>query len=579
MPRARASARRRLVAVAVALAATCLAPGRVHAQQPADSPELGAALLRGLDLEQAGKLSEAVVAYREAMKTPQFTQAVLGLERVYSLLGRHDSLLVVLDRALRDRPSDPALRAAQLRTLLATARRDEAAQAFERWLAAAPGDPQPWREYARQLLDANRTAAADSVLGRAQRTLGGGREVAAELGQLRATLGLWEPAAEAWRSAVRDAPWLLQAATFALAPTPAPQRANVQRVFLRRPAEAGARRIAAGLSLGWGAPRDAWAALRELPGNDSTAAAWLEFADQAEALGEWNVAREAMVSVLAVRPSSSVALRAAHASVRAGDPAMALDLAELAARGLDSAALAQRVLPVRVRALAAQGKPQAAEALVASSGTWVDPVTRRRASGLIARGWVMAGDLPRARAALAAAGADGDDDQVAGWIALYGGDLRGARRELKRSGDNSGDAVSALALLARTRADSAPRVGAAFLALARGDSTRATAGFIDGVGELPEAAPLLLSLAARLHAARRDDPKAVVLWTRLVREYPEAPEAPEADLEWARALKRRGTARDAMDRLEHLILTWPGSALVPQARRELELLRQAAPST
>ena len=567
-----------MVAVALFVATAARAQQRPPPPQPAPE-ELGAALLRGLDFEQAGKLNEAVAAYREAMTTAQLTQAVLGLERVYSLLGRPESLLVVLDRTLRDRPSDPALRAAQLRTLLGTARRDEAAQAFERWLAAAPGDPQPWREYARQLLDANRTAAADSVLGRAQRALGGGREVAAEVGQLRATLGLWEPAAEAWRSAVRDAPWLLQAAHFALAPTPAAQRENVQRVLLRRPSEAGARRIAAALSLGWGAPRDAWAALRELPGNDSTAAAWLDFADQAEALGEWNIAREAMISALAVRPSSMIALRAANASVRGGDPKTALELAELAARGLDSADRAQRVLPVRVRALAALGRAQDAEALVASYGKWVDPVTRRRVSGLIARGWVMAGDLHRAKAALTAAGADGDDDQVAGWVALYGGDLRGARRELKRSGESNGDAVSALALLARTRADSAPRVGAAFLALARGDSARATAGFIDGVGELPEAAPLLLSLAARLHTARRDDPTAVSLWTRIVREYPEAPEAPEADLEWARALKRRGTSPGAIERLEHLILTWPASALVPQARRELELLRPLAPAT
>ena len=191
----------------------------------------------------------------------------------------------------------------------------------------------------------------------------------------------------------------------------------------------------------------------------------------------------------------------------------------------------------------------------------------------------MAGDLPRAKAALAAAGADGDDDQVAGWVALYSGDLAGARRDLKRSGESSGDAVSALALLARTRAERAPKVGAAFLALTRGDTVGATAGFIDGAGEIPEAAPLLLGLSARLFAARRDDAKAVALWTRIVNDFPEAPEAPEADLEWARALKRRGTDAGAIERLEHLILSFPSSALVPQARRELELLRPRVRST
>jgi TolA-binding protein len=65
----------------------------------------------------------------------------------------------------------------------------------------------------------------------------------------------------------------------------------------------------------------------------------------------------------------------------------------------------------------------------------------------------------------------------------------------------------------------------------------------------------------------------VALWTRLVSEHGSAPEAPEADLEWARALRRAGRSAEAAARLEHLILTYPDSALVAQARRELESIR------
>jgi len=57
------------------------------------------------------------------------------------------------------------------------------------------------------------------------------------------------------------------------------------------------------------------------------------------------------------------------------------------------------------------------------------------------------------------------------------------------------------------------------------------------------------------------------------------PEAPEAELSWARSLRRGGHAADAVTHLEHMILTYPESALVPQARRELELARSAVPST
>ena len=556
----------RAFALVVALVVALAAP--VGAQDP------NAALMKALDFEQAGKNAEAVAAYREALSGSTLQSAVLGLERVWMQMGRTDSLTALLERVLRERPSDPSVRGAQLRTLLSIGKREEAAQAFERWLAAAPGDAQPWREYARLMLDAGRTQAADSVLNRAQRVLGGGREVAAELGQLRASLGLWGPAAESWRVALRDAPWLLQAAIFAMQPAPGLERSAVQRELRRMPAEPGARRVAATLSLAWGQPREAWYALRELAAGDSTIAAWLDFADQAEGMGQYQVAREAMVSALEVKPSAAVAIRAANVSLSAGDPAMALSLSTLAEKGLDSTQVAQRVLPVRARALAALGRPQAAESLVTAFGARIDPPLARRLSGAIARGWVKVGDLKRAKAALDAAGTDGDDDQVAGWVALYLGDLAGARRELARTREGGGDAVSALALLARTRTPTAPKTGAAFLALARADTTLATRSFADAATELPEAAPLLLSIAGRLHAARKADAQALPFWERVVRDFPESPEAPEAELEWSRALVRAGTIPDATAHLEHLILTWPTSALVPQARRELEKLKR-----
>ena len=87
------------------------------------------------------------------------------------------------------------------------------------------------------------------------------------------------------------------------------------------------------------------------------------------------------------------------------------------------------------------------------------------------------------------------------------------------------------------------------------------------------AAPLLLGYAARLWSLRRNDAQAIAVWSRVVQRFPLSPEAAESDLEWARTLRRRGDASGAGERLEHLILTYPNSALVPQARRELENLR------
>ena len=164
-----------------------------------------------------------------------------------------------------------------------------------------------------------------------------------------------------------------------------------------------------------------------------------------------------------------------------------------------------------------------------------------------------------------------------GWISLYEGHLQSARRILKRSSETNPELVLALALLGRTKVDSAPAVGTAFLSLARGDSAVAAAQLEAAAPLVPDAAALLLNASARIVATRHDS-AAVRLWQRVVEQHPNSPEAAEADLEWARVLRRQGDTAGAVQRLEHMILTYPRSALVPQARRELDLAKQSVPS-
>jgi hypothetical protein len=130
-----------------------------------------------------------------------------------------------------------------------------------------------------------------------------------------------------------------------------------------------------------------------------------------------------------------------------------------------------------------------------------------------------------------------------------------------------------MSVLSRSKADSAPELGTAFSTLARGDSSGAAAAFTRAARELTDAAPLLLAISARLRAALRDEPGAMALWRTIATEHATSAEAPEADLEWARVLRRQGAKAEAIARLEHLILTYPRSALVPQARREIEMAR------
>jgi TolA-binding protein len=234
---------------------------------------------------------------------------------------------------------------------------------------------------------------------------------------------------------------------------------------------------------------------------------------------------------------------------------------------------------LEVRVLGALGRAADAERAAQAVSARLAGGDRARVADALAEAWIAGGDVTRAGAALAAAGARADAP-VAGWLALYAGDLKRARTLLKRPSDETGAArtelaMTALAVVARTRADSAPDVGAAFLSAARGDTARAAAQFVEAAGRMPEAASLLVATAARLHAARGDSAAAQPLWERVARQYAGTPEAPEAELAWARQLQRRGDAAGARSRLEHLILTYPESALVPIARRMLEGARPA----
>ena len=102
---------------------------------------------------------------------------------------------------------------------------------------------------------------------------------------------------------------------------------------------------------------------------------------------------------------------------------------------------------------------------------------------------------------------------------------------------------------------------------------------VESAERLPEVASLLLYTAGQLRASIRDEAQASALWKRVVEQYASSAEAPAAELEWARALRRGGNGAEASRRLEHLILSYPQSALVPQARRDLELVRNSIPET
>jgi predicted Zn-dependent protease len=88
----------------------------------------------------------------------------------------------------------------------------------------------------------------------------------------------------------------------------------------------------------------------------------------------------------------------------------------------------------------------------------------------------------------------------------------------------------------------------------------------------------LYLLAGRLAAASGKPEEAErLLRAAAVKEAPST--APAAELALAELLISGQRGAEAVEILEHLILTYPQSALVPQARRKLDQARGAVPKT
>ena len=557
--------------LALFLAVALLLPYRTAMAQEEERPDV----VRALALENDGKYKEAAIAFRAAVRAAPSPNAVLGLERVYAELGMSDSLLAPLDTIIAQNPRESAYRTVQLRTLQLLRRDDRLREAFERWVRAMPRDPQPYREYARILIQLGRPATADSVVMRGRAALGSLRDLEYENAQLRAALGQWVASALSWRRALADAPFLAVASAYALAPAPPTQRDSIRAALSSLPADAGSRRALAELELTWGRPVEAWESLRGLKPDTMAATMWEEFGERAVTEERWSIAHDALVAALGARRTSALALQAAAAALRAGAPTEVFTLLPLPAGERDSVRIAREIVPLHVAAYVALARGAEAEALIARFDRFIVPAQRMRLAQMVAMAWVRAGDLNRARGSLRAAGPEADSSEAAGWLALYDGRLAAARTLLRSSRTPSADLALAMGIVTRAKGDTAPQLGGAFLALARGDSAGASARFVDAAAQHAEVAPALLLVAARLVAANPD--RAIPIWQRIIAENPMTPEAAESELEWARVLRRRGDLASATTHLEHLILSAPQSALLPQARRELELTRGAVP--
>src|SRR5216684_1898605 len=244
------------------------------------------AIGQGFELERAGQFAQAAAIYFATLRAePTNLSALLGLERVLPGLGRLPELLSVAQRATTASPANGALRSVLLRTYVGLNEPDSARAVAQRWIAAAPRDEAPYREWAIALEDQRRHEAARAVLVDGRRALGRPEAFGIELAELAARSGEWEGAAREWAAALSGAPAQLPYAASELGEAPAPQRDRIARVLTAGDPPALTRRLAGELLLNWGQPERAWAVYAPslaAPSADAAVAA-RHFADLAAA--------------------------------------------------------------------------------------------------------------------------------------------------------------------------------------------------------------------------------------------------------------------------------------------------------
>src|SRR5438067_939029 len=564
----------------------------------------GQAIGQGFELERAGQYQRAATVYFTTLRgEPTNLAALLGLERVLPSLSRLPELLPAAQRAVAASPGNAALRAVLLRTYVALNEPDSARAVAQRWTAEQPRAEAPYREWAIALEDVHRFDEARQVFLFGRRALGRPGVFGIELGELLERVGEWEEAAREWAAALSEAPAQLLSAASSLAEAPVEQRERIVRAILAPEPKPLERRLAGELLLGWGQPERAWSVFAPAvaePSSDA-ATALRRFADLANG-GNTPDARRVRALALAryadmVPEPLAVRARAeaARAFLGAGDRVAARRvLAQVAADSTappDAQALAQSAL---VEALIDDGQlSEAATRLGAESRLSEDDRAALRLK--LARARIQRGELDLADSVLLA---DSSVDALAlrGWVALYSGDLKGAQQLFRAAGPYAGDRrdatdrSGALALLQGLPGDRSPELGSALLLLARGDSARAVqslrlvAGRLEpgeggGAGGGGRAYILLIAgrVAARMGVEQQQT--ALALFDDVARSGEKSAAAPAAELEWARLLERQQKTAEAIAHLEHLILAYPESAVVPEARRELERAKGAIPKS
>lgn len=547
-------------------------------------------------LEAAGRYTDAEALVARVLEAnPASLTALLQMERILLVQGRAEALIPVVDRLLGIDPGSAVAHQIKARVLSLLDRPDALEQAGEGWIEATPALEVPYRELARLWQQRGEGGRAIAMLERGRRSVARDDALALELGEAYAAAGRNGEAAAAWARAIGPQARGLHAVERRLRVLPDGGAGVLPRLVdaldhgdASLPELRAATVLAIDAGLAERANRAAASAESRLDAANRRAFL-TEVARRADGAGVPAVAYRAYAGLAAVEAETegqhwAIRARLADLALSQGDTARALRLYGEMEKAFATGSSERRgAMAARVRIAAAESGPrEARRALERFRREFPDAPETDRLVGAVAAALLRAGDAEGAGSVLASTRGPASA-RVRGWLAIRHGDLDRARMQLLTAaaglhGEEGTQAIGLAVLLDRV----SPRGGelvAALLAAGSPDAA-ALAGMLAEAEDLPEAErAAILDFAAGIAQAAGRIEQADEIRRTIVDEHPMSPEAPAALLALARGLTvRTEDGEQARVLLEKLIVDYPRSALVPQARRELErLVASSAP--
>lgn len=540
-------------------------------------------------LESAGQYSAAEgILSRVLEGNPGSLPALLQIERVLLVQGRPDGLLPVTEAVLRADPTSALGHQVRIRALALLDRPHDVVGAAEAWIAATPTLEIPYREIA-QILGPGDPAAATAILERGRDAVPRGDALALELGSAYGAAGRWADAAREWSRAMGPearglnaverrlrvlhdgGARVLRELVPLLAESSEPARLRAATVLaidagMGRPAARLARRTADSMR----DPEERRGFLTEVARR----------ADGAGLPGVSYFAYDALEGLIEDEDAVRWAVRArlADLALVTGDTARAAELFRRMERAFDPGSPQRRdALSMRVVLAARDGDAQGArKALTGFRREFPDSPELDAAASEVAAAYLRTGDIAAATAVLD--GVSGPNTlRVRALLALEAGDLERARTHLVRAvpGLRGHDATEAIALagLLHRLSPAGGEIVAELVATVL--PARRT---LDDIAERARGLPsgeraAILDFAAERAEAVDQREEARALRRTLLEDHADAPEASGALLALARDLGGSPEgAPEARILLARLMVDYPRSALVPQARTELARL-------